>query len=107
MFVEKISGAKANAKRSELLNMVAYVEVNAIDKVLDLYISKPMSYTVVIKKAERVFQLSPFQYPEPAAEVRSTRTTTNLAQTLGRAINTTMFVQPLIKVSTAAVDIWY
>ena len=35
VFVEKISGAKSNAKRSELLNMVAYVEVNAIDRVLD------------------------------------------------------------------------
>lgn len=46
VFAEKISGAKANAERSELLNMVAYVEANAIDKVLDLYVSKPMSYTV-------------------------------------------------------------
>ena len=36
VFAEKISGAKANKERAELLNMVAYVEVNAIDKVLDL-----------------------------------------------------------------------
>ena len=35
VFVEKISGAQANAERSELLNMVAYVEANAIDRVLD------------------------------------------------------------------------
>ena len=34
VFSEKISGAKANAERTELLNMVAYVEANAIDKVL-------------------------------------------------------------------------
>lgn len=40
MFAEKISGAKANAERSELLNMVAYVEANSIDKVLVTELSR-------------------------------------------------------------------
>lgn len=40
VFAEKISGAKANAERSELLNMVAYVEANAIDKVLVTELSR-------------------------------------------------------------------
>ena len=34
VFAEKISGAKANNQRAELLNMVTYVEANTIDKVL-------------------------------------------------------------------------
>ena len=34
---------------------------------LTLYISKPMSYAVEKKKTERVFQLSPFQYPDPGS----------------------------------------
>ena len=40
VFAEKISGAKANAERTELLNMVAYVEANAIDKVLVTELSR-------------------------------------------------------------------
>ena len=40
MFAEKISGAKANAERSELLSMVAYVETNSIDKVLVTELSR-------------------------------------------------------------------
>lgn len=40
VFAEKISGAKANAERSELLNMVAYVEANSIDKVLVTELSR-------------------------------------------------------------------
>ena len=34
VFAEKISGAKANTERTELLNMISYVESNHIDKVL-------------------------------------------------------------------------
>ena len=34
VFAEKVSGAKANSDRTELLNMIQYVEVNNIDKVL-------------------------------------------------------------------------
>ena len=40
VFAEKISGAKSNAERTELLNMVAYVEANAIDKVLVTELSR-------------------------------------------------------------------
>ena len=40
VFAEKISGAKANTERTELLNMVAYVEANAIDKVLVTELSR-------------------------------------------------------------------
>ncbi|MBE6302875.1 MAG: recombinase family protein [Bacteroidales bacterium] len=40
VFAEKISGAKANAERTELLNMVEYVEANAIDKVLVTELSR-------------------------------------------------------------------
>ena len=40
VFAEKISGAKANAERTELLNIVAYVEANAIDKVLVTELSR-------------------------------------------------------------------
>ena len=40
VFAEKISGAKANAERTELLNMVAYVEANAINKVLVTELSR-------------------------------------------------------------------
>lgn len=40
VFAENISGAKANAERKELLNMVAYVEANAIDKVLVTELSR-------------------------------------------------------------------
>ena len=40
VFAEKISGAKANKERAELLNMVAYVEANAIDKVLVTELSR-------------------------------------------------------------------
>ncbi len=40
VFAEKISGAKANAERTELLNMVAYVEANSIDKVLVTELSR-------------------------------------------------------------------
>lgn len=41
------------------------IEPKTTTRCLILYISKPMSCAVVIKKTERVFQLSPFQYPEP------------------------------------------
>ncbi len=34
VFAEKVSGAKANADRTELLNMITFVEANHIDKVL-------------------------------------------------------------------------
>ena len=34
VFAEKISGAKANFDRTELLNMINFVEANHIDKVL-------------------------------------------------------------------------
>lgn len=40
VFAEKISGAKANKERIELLNMVAYIEANAIDKVLVTELSR-------------------------------------------------------------------
>ena len=40
VFAEKISGAKSNKERTELLNMVAYVENNAIDKVLVTELSR-------------------------------------------------------------------
>lgn len=40
VFAEKISGAKANAERNELLSMVAYVEANSIDKVLVTELSR-------------------------------------------------------------------
>ena len=40
VFAEKISGAKANTERSELLNMINYVEVNYIDKVLVTELSR-------------------------------------------------------------------
>ena len=40
VFAEKISGAKSNKERAELLNMVAYVEANAIDKVLVTELSR-------------------------------------------------------------------
>ena len=39
-FAEKISGAKSNAERSELLNMINYVEANHIDKVLVTELSR-------------------------------------------------------------------
>ena len=39
-FAEKISGAKANSDRTELLNMIQYVEVNHIDKVLVTELSR-------------------------------------------------------------------
>ena len=54
------------------------------------------------KKKERNSRFS-LQYPEPRVEVRSTRANTTIAQTFrGRAIDTLMFAQPPIKVSTAA-----
>ena len=40
VFAEKISGAKSNAERTELLNMINYVEVNDIDKVLVTELSR-------------------------------------------------------------------
>ena len=40
VFAEKISGAKANNERTELLNMINYVEVNHIDKVLVTELSR-------------------------------------------------------------------
>ena len=40
VFAEKISGAKANAERTELLNMISYVEKNSIDKVLVTELSR-------------------------------------------------------------------
>lgn len=40
IFAEKISGAKANTERIELLNMINYVEVNHIDKVLVTELSR-------------------------------------------------------------------
>ena len=40
IFAEKISGAKANTERTELLNMINYVEVNHIDKVLVTELSR-------------------------------------------------------------------
>ena len=39
-FTEKISGAKANTERTELLRMVEYVTNNAIDKVLVTELSR-------------------------------------------------------------------
>ena len=40
VFAEKISGAKSNKERTELLNMVSYVEVNHINKVLVTELSR-------------------------------------------------------------------
>ena len=40
VFSEKISGAKANSERAELLNMVVYVEANAVNKVLVTELSR-------------------------------------------------------------------
>lgn len=40
VFAEKVSGAKANTERTELLNMINYVEVNHIDKVLVTELSR-------------------------------------------------------------------
>ena len=40
VFAEKISGAKSNAERTELLNMINYVEANHIDKVLVTELSR-------------------------------------------------------------------
>lgn len=40
VFAEKISGAKANIERTELLNMISYVESNHIDKVLVTELSR-------------------------------------------------------------------
>lgn len=40
VFSEKISGAKANSERAELLNMVAYVEANTVNKVLVTELSR-------------------------------------------------------------------
>ena len=40
VFAEKISGAKANNERAELLNMISYVEANHIDKVLVTELSR-------------------------------------------------------------------
>jgi DNA invertase Pin-like site-specific DNA recombinase len=39
-FTEKISGAKANNERTELLNMISYIEANHIDKVLVTELSR-------------------------------------------------------------------
>lgn len=40
VFAEKISGAKVNTERTELLNMISYVESNHIDKVLVTELSR-------------------------------------------------------------------
>jgi len=40
VFAEKISGAKSNNDRAELLNMINYVEANRIDKVLVTELSR-------------------------------------------------------------------
>ena len=40
VFAEKMSGAKANNERTELLNMISYVEANHIDKVLVTELSR-------------------------------------------------------------------
>lgn len=40
IFAEKISGAKSNIERTELLNMINYVEANHIDKVLVTELSR-------------------------------------------------------------------
>ena len=40
VFAEKVSGAKANTDRTELLNMIQYVEANHIDKVLVTELSR-------------------------------------------------------------------
>ena len=40
VFAEKVSGAKVNTERTELLNMINYVEVNHIDKVLVTELSR-------------------------------------------------------------------
>lgn len=40
VFAEKISGAKANTERTELLNMISYVESNYIDNVLVTELSR-------------------------------------------------------------------
>ena len=40
VFAEKVSGAKVNSARTELLNMISYVEANHIDKVLVTELSR-------------------------------------------------------------------
>lgn len=40
VFAEKVSGAKSNAERTELLNMIDYVEASHIDKVLVVELSR-------------------------------------------------------------------
>ena len=53
-------------------------------------------------KKKRETLVSLLVYPEPWVEVRSTRANTIKRRPHGRAINSILFAQPLIKVSTAA-----
>ena len=39
-FTEKVSGARANSERKELLRMMEYIEANHVDKVLDTELSR-------------------------------------------------------------------
>ena len=48
VFAEKISGAKSNKERTELLNMVSYVEANRINKVLVTELSRLVRDTLQV-----------------------------------------------------------
>ena len=68
VFAEKISGAKANAERTELLNMVAYVEANAINKVLDLIYQQTNELRVGKKENGESFSTFSVSVPRPGIE---------------------------------------
>ena len=67
VFAEKISGAKANKERAELLIMVAYVEANAIDKVLDLIYQQTNELRVSKKENGESFSTFSVLVPRPVA----------------------------------------
>ena len=68
VFAEKISGAKANAERTELLNMVAYVEANAIDKVLDFTCQQTNELRGLKNKSEESFSTFLASVPRAGVE---------------------------------------
>ena len=56
-FAEKVSGAKKNSERTELLRMVEYVEANNIDKVVVTELSRLGRDTLQVLEVIEMFNL--------------------------------------------------
>lgn len=71
VFAEKISGAKSNKERTELLNMVSYVEANHINKVLVTELSRLGRDTLQVLEVIQMLNEKGYQPLHPKLQYRN------------------------------------